>query len=415
MDGTTKHFPIGFSNPPPLGAKAPSGEGALRELRHAGGTFIRVGIQNWSPTKVEQQFVDVSKRFDEAADQGMHCWLWLGQMPANLPPRPENAAPSVREKLLAKIVDKYKGHPALGAYKGYDEPLHHTPEPIEAKRLIFTHKRLKAFDPQHPLVLIQAPVHKLAPLKKYVGAFDVTGADIFPLANPPADHAATGKKHNDLGLVGDVTRKMVAAAGGSPVWMTLQIAWSATPFPHVPCFPTLREERFMVYQAIVAGARGLTFFGGHMTQVCTPEDAAAGWNWTFWGQVLRPIVEELSSDALRPALLAPSERPAVTAKSAERGKSAGIELATRRDSKHLYVIAVRRGGTANDIVFSGLPRRQNGRPMTKGEVLFEHIQWPLPKTHPKQHSQVLRPVKVANGRFKDSFLPHDVHVYRFPL
>ena len=87
--------------------------------------------------------------------------------------------------------------------------------------------------------------------------------------------------------------------------MTLQIAWSGvapskeTP-DLVPRFPSLTQERFMAYQAIVNGARGLVFFGGHLTEVCTPDDAKAGWNWTFWRQVLRPVVHELSSSQLRP-------------------------------------------------------------------------------------------------------------------
>ena len=96
--------------------------------------------------------------------------------------------------------------------------------------------------------------------------------------------------------------------------MTLQIAWSgmALSMDHpdiVPRFPSLPQERFMAYQAIVHGARGLIFFGGHMTEVCTPDDAAAGWNWTFWRQVLRPLIHELSSPELHPALLAPTEDP----------------------------------------------------------------------------------------------------------
>ena len=63
---------------------------------------------------------------------------------------------------------------------------------------------------------------------------------------------------------------MVQAAGTKPVWMTLQIAWSGVVTSqknprHVPRFPTLQQERFMAYQAIVNGARGLVFFGGHLT------------------------------------------------------------------------------------------------------------------------------------------------------
>ena len=64
----------------------------------------------------------------------------------------------------------------------------------------------------------------------------------------------------------------------------------------------------MAYEAIVNGARGLVFFGGHLTQVCTPADAKAGWNWTFWNRVLRPLVVELNSPEIRPALLAPNAK-----------------------------------------------------------------------------------------------------------
>ena len=106
-----------------------------------------------------------------------------------------------------------------------------------------------------------------------------------------------------------MTKKMVTAAGGKPVWMTLQIAWSGiTPGQQhpeiVPRFPTLLEERLMAYQAIVNGARGLIFFGGQLTQVMRPRDAQLGWNWTFWDLVLRPLLVELTSPSVLPALMA---------------------------------------------------------------------------------------------------------------
>ena len=84
--------------------------------------------------------------------------------------------------------------------------------------------------------------------------------------------------------------------------MTLQIAWSgavavaaeagrraALPDPAraSASWPTRRS---------LNGARGLNFFGGHLTQVARPADARAGWNWTFWEQVLRPLVRELVVD-----------------------------------------------------------------------------------------------------------------------
>src|SRR6478735_23543 len=165
---------------------------------------------------------------------------------------------------------------------------------------------------------------------------------------------------------------MVRAAGSKPIWMTLQIAWSGViateQHPaNVPRFPTLSQERFMAYQAIVNGARGLAFFGGHLTQIARPADAKAGWNWTFWERVLRPLFEELTSDSVAPALVAPDARS--TVKTGTRA----VEVVTRKAGEFLYVIAVRRGSGTSRVGFTGLPRKRNGQPITGGEVLFEYV------------------------------------------
>ena len=127
----------------------------------------------------------------------------------------------------------------------------------------------------------------------------------------------------------------------------------------------------MAYQAIVAGARGLMFFGGHLTQVCRPADAEAGWNWTFWDQALRPLLEELSSTAVGPALVAADAKPQVQASAKD------VEVRTRRDGRFLYVLAVRRGGATSRVGFTGLPRR-TARRSRAGQVLFEYAQEPPP-------------------------------------
>jgi hypothetical protein len=164
----------------------------------------------------------------------------------------------------------------------------------------------------------------------------------------------------------------------------------------------------MAYHAIVCGARGLTFFGGHMKDVMRPKDAATGWNWTFWKLVLRPLLEELRSKPAASFLVAPPFQGNVTA-------PAGIELVARRDGPQgfLYVIAVRRSGATGQVTISGLPKKIGG-----GEVLFEYTQDPLPKTpHPPPGppQQKFRPISVDGGAFKDWFAPFDVHVYRFSI
>jgi hypothetical protein len=277
--------------------------------------------------------------------------------------------------------------------------------------LVRGYKRLKQADPNHPVVITHAPGSPAAHLVPYRPACDVTGADIYPVSYPPGIHGQT--KNRTLSVVGDLTRTLKIAAGPKPVWMTLQIAWSGVaPSKQrpavVPRFPSLHDERFMAYEAIVNGARGLVFFGGHLTQVAVPADARAGWNWTFWNRVLRPLVAELSSPEVRPALLAPNAKRAVKAGTKE------VEVVTRQDGPTLYVLAVRRGGSTSTVGFTGLPSKHDGQQLTRGEVLHEYVQGPPPPPI-GAGQQVFRHVKAANGGFRDWLGPYDARVYRFRL
>jgi hypothetical protein len=389
-----KLFPIILSNGPPLGAKAPNGKDALAELAAGGAGLIRAGRPVWAPESIDQQIAAEREVLDAAAAHGLRCWLQLGNVP-DLPARGFAA----KEQLLNRIVGQLRDHPALGAWKGIDEPANpNRPTRVPVAGLVRAYRTLHESDPDHPVVITQAPVGTVAQLAPYRPAFDITGADIYPVSYPPGKHA--GGTDRDIGVVGDITRKMVRAAGGKPVWMTLQIAWSGVIASerhpgNVPRFPTLAQERFMAYQAILNGARGLSFFGGHLTQIARPADAQAGWNWTFWEQVLRPLLEELTSSAVAPALVAPNARKAVKA------STKAVELVTRESGDFLYVIAVRRGGGTSRVFFSGLPRRRDGQPIAGGEVLFEYEQ------------EAFRTVRVTEGRWRDWLAQHDARVYRF--
>lgn len=405
VDGT-RAFPIVVSGLPPVGAKSPSGRDALAELAAGGVTFVRTGRADWSQPALASQLAAERARLDEVAAHRLHAWLWLGDV-ANLPATPG----SPNERLLRGIVGELGSHPALGAWKGIDEPANpFRPAPVPAAGLARAYTRLKALDAAHPVVIVQAPTSTLAQLEPYRPAFDVTGADVYPVSYPPGAHLGGNP---DIGVVGDVTRKMVEAAGGKPVWTALQIAWSGvTPTRDhpaiVPRFPTLAQERFMAYQAIVAGARGLSFYGGHVTEVMRPSDAELGWNWTFWTLVLRPLLAELTSTALQPALVAPHEPQVVQAAPRD------VEVLTRRDDRFLYVIAVRRGAATTRVSFSGLPRRHDGTALAAAQVLFEYAQEP-PSPPVQPGHQEFRSVGAANGSFSDWFGPEDVHVYRFRL
>ncbi len=106
----------------------------------------------------------------------------------------------------------------------------------------------------------------------------------------------------------------------------------------------------MAYDAIVAGARGLFFFGGQFKQVMNAADRELGWNWTYWRDVQRPLLVELTDPAHTPALIAPVASIGVAASAGD------IAFSARESSGFLYLIAVRKSPTATGTVhFSGLP------------------------------------------------------------
>jgi hypothetical protein len=400
IDGA-KVFPVALAQPPPVGGKTPTNTDAWNEIANGGVNFVRTAAVPWSSAQIAAQIAAETQVLDAAAAHGLHAWLQLGGV--------ANLAVAGNQQLLDAIANGLKGHPALGVYKGVDEPAN---SGVAPQGLVQAYQRLKATDPNHPLVITQAPLGTETSLEPYRPSFDITGADIYPVSYPPQVHSDLPNK--DISVVGDVTRKMVTAAGGKAVWMTLQIAWSGvlpnqTHPDHVPRFPTFLEERFMAYQAIVAGARGLVFYGGNFTQVMRPRDANLGWNWTFWQMVLRPLVTELASDSVRPALVAPNAAAQVSANAAD------VQLVTRRSGTKLWVIAVRTSATTtSQVTFAGLPPTAGGAHLTQGEVMFEYAQRPLsPPVDPTK--QAFRVTAVANDGFEDWFGPHDVHVYRFDL
>jgi hypothetical protein len=151
----------------------------------------------------------------------------------------------------------------------------------------------------------------------------------------------------------------------------------------------------MAYDAVVAGARGLFWFGGHLEQVMSAADRRLGWNWSYWGRVLRPLLLELTDDAHMQALTAPLASAVIHASEPDIGVSA------RESNGALFLIAVRRSATASSrIRFTGLPAGA-----AAGAVLAHGAGNPE------------RSVHASGGAFTDPspFGPHNARVYRFAL
>ena len=313
IDGK-KVFPIGFTMPPPPNGKTPEGKNGIAELAAAGATFLRTGGR-WNPESLarEQQYMDA------AAHNGLHCLCFLREAATIDSP--------AREAQLRSLLNRFKNHPGLGAWKGDDEPAWGN-KPITP--LLRGYEIIKELDPNHPVVLIHAPRGTVEGLKTYNGTADIVGADIYPIGYPPGGHSDLTNK--TLSLIGDHTHMMMEVAEGKkPVWMVLQIAWSGVIKPGKTLrMPTFPEERFMTYEAIINGARGLIYFGGNLEGAMNARDRTLGWNWSFWQRVLRPVIEEIGAHSpLYPALVAPDLKTAV------HSTGTGIDVFTAVNIQHI--------------------------------------------------------------------------------
>jgi hypothetical protein len=206
-------------------------------------------------------------------------------------------------------------------------------------------------------------------------------------------HAGGPPVNTAISVVGDVTQILDEATRRRAIWTTLQIAWSGVFPPHPVVFPTLQQARFMAYDAIIAGARGLFFFGGQFKQVMNAADRRRGWNWTHWEHVQKPLLVELTGAAHMEALLAPVAALTVKASAPD------IAVSARQSGGEFYLIAARKSATTTGTVrFSGLPAR-----VSEGTVL----------AHPG--SNPARRVTATGGAFTDPspFRPHNARVYHF--
>ncbi|MGI8601619.1 MAG: hypothetical protein ACR2OZ_01335 [Verrucomicrobiales bacterium] len=375
--GGKKVFPIGFTMPPPPDGKTPAGRNGIEELHDAGATFLRTGVMGteWNDAafELEQKYQDAAARY------GMHCLVNLRELGSI---GPEDAA---KEATLRKLINRFKDHPGMGMWKHVDEPewgKHPIPPMLRVTEII------RELDPNHPIEITQAPRGTVESLKPYNATTDIIAADIYPVGYPPGTHSLLPNK--EISMVGDYTRKMMEVAGGRmPVWMTLQISWSGVIKPGKTLrFPTFAEERFMTYQAIINGARGLIYFGGHIPKAMSAEDSALGWNWRFWQRVLRPVIEEIGEKSpLYPALIAPNSKLLI-----QTNGATDVEFCVREAGDELFILACKREGATVNVNFTGLPAWAK-----QGQVMFEPP----------------RSVEAREGKLTDWFGPFEVHVYRF--
>jgi hypothetical protein len=337
-------FPIGVTMPPPLQGTTPWGTGGLDELVAGGVTVFRTGpsARDW-----DDQLLAYARAWnDAAAARGVYTWVHLRELAEATPG-------SAAESTLEHVVETLKSSPGLGFWKGADEPWPRLLPP----ELSHAYDVVKAADPDHVFHTVFGPfseggsMYHRAPnppnLRPYNRVTDTHGMNVYPIY-----HLLQGAREPKLHMVGRWLAALRGATGRNALTMTVQICFKGSKNRQGDDFilPTRRQERYMVYDAIVNGARGLFFFGGELPRCHSARDHALGWNWTFWGRVLEDLLGEVNEGSpLHPALL----RPETTVRL--RTGNGAVEAISRRAGNDYWVIAANNGKSSVKAVIRGLP------------------------------------------------------------
>jgi hypothetical protein len=159
-----------------------------------------------------------------------------------------------------KALGKEQPHPELSISSGAARA-----EKLQ-RGLIEGYRFLKTLDAHHPVWVNHAPRNQIASLAAINEGADIVGCDIYPAPSYGHDHSDIADQ--TLSAVGAYTRRMQFASPEKPVWMVLQaFGWKdllkeddgISDVLHRR--PTAHELRFMAYDTIVHGARGVLYWG----------------------------------------------------------------------------------------------------------------------------------------------------------
>lgn len=269
-------FPIGFY-------EMPATDAGLKAMADAGVNLIRCGN---------------STALDRAHAVGMMGWMPLGLQ--------QGPTPAFRAQ-----VESVLDHPALAVWEGPDEIIWtFTAYSFLKERAGFTRddwndqkkiavdysereaakimpamrdavQLVRELDTRNrPMWINEAADSDVRFARQYMPYIDITGCDYY----------AVRSAGTDLQSVGRLVDRWHAIGRGKPVWMVLQaFSWHAIKPPRERLYPSFAQSRFMAYDSIVHGAKGILYWGSN-----TIDDEA-------FRRSLYALISEL--DALQPFLV----------------------------------------------------------------------------------------------------------------
>lgn len=195
---------------------------------------------------------------------------------------------------------------------------------------------VKTLDPNHPILMTHAPRNLIGQLASFSKAADIIACDVYPVPEYSPYVKGSDVKDQSLSAVGVYTKRMQQAAPGKPVWMVLQgFGWgdyrtelSAEIRKQIPP-PTLKQTRFMAYDAIVHGAKGISYWGTYVTEK----------NSQLWKDILT-IVHELAD--LQPILSSKDANVKLSVNVEETFNSLDrtVQILPKQVGSEIYIIVV---------------------------------------------------------------------------
>jgi hypothetical protein len=377
-----KVFPIVLAKGPPRGATTPAGADALSEVAAAGVTFLKIGPASgvWS----DADTADAIAWNREAAERALYTWINLSTLTRARP----GSWQETRLRRVIAALEQDPGGRAIGMWKGTEEPWRYRIPPASlgfAYCLATSRGRggcagRAPADSDHLWVTVQAPRGSPLGLRRYSAVTDVHGVNYYPVS--------AGNSNPALHGVGLWTERLARATPNRSVWTTLQICWSWSGDRNGNfLLPTRHEQRYMIYDAILNGARHLAFYGGHSPKCWSAVDSVFRWSWTYWNDVLAGLIREINATSpIAAALVNPGSTRVL------RSDDPTVQVISRRGAgRDLWVIAARSGAGSRPVTISGLPATAG-----EGTVYTEG-----------------RSIAAAGGSVTDAFDRWDVHVYRF--
>jgi len=268
------------------------------------------------------------------------------------------------------FISRFRNHPAIIVNYVDDEPSYPGCEVGDV------HKYIKTLDPNRPTAIVHYEIQRY---KDLVGRTDIFIADRYPVGEP-------GLK---LTAVRDRVIAATEASGGKiPVWYVIQALDKKFYNPKLPGgLPSRKQERFMVYSAIVNGATGLWFYS---------YEGGSKKTWTIdFRNDLTEILKEIKE--ISPVIFS-NKYEAVNINIVPNIKDLrkDFKFMAKKVDTDIYIIAVNESEVELKATFSIMEKTTH-----LCNVMFE-----------KRSPDIDIDYGADNKCFTDKFLPYDVHVYK---